>query len=62
MVADKEAEMPDCVQSVDYNHNRHTFEYYDQINKMPLGGKSRIITLELSKLESVVEKATEKKR
>jgi len=38
----------------------HTFEYYDQANKMPLGGKCRIITLELSKLESVVEKATEK--
>jgi len=34
----------------------HTFEYYDRKNSMPLGGRSRIITLELSKLEEVVEK------
>ena len=38
----------------------HTFEYYDPVNKMPLNGKCRIITLELSKLENVVEKAAEK--
>ena len=35
----------------------HTFEYYDSINKISLNGKSRIITLELSKLDKVVEKA-----
>ena len=34
----------------------HTFEYYDRKNSMPLGGRSRIITLELSKLEEVVER------
>ena len=34
----------------------HSFEYYDPFNKIPLNGRSRIITLELSKLEEVVEK------
>jgi predicted transposase/invertase (TIGR01784 family) len=37
----------------------HTFEYYDLVHGLPLKGKSRIVTLELSKLEKVVEKATE---
>jgi predicted transposase/invertase (TIGR01784 family) len=35
----------------------HTFEYYDPEHEMPLNGRSRIIALELSKLEQVVEKA-----
>jgi predicted transposase/invertase (TIGR01784 family) len=34
----------------------HCFEYYDPSRKVSLGGKSRIITLELSKLDKVVEK------
>ena len=34
----------------------HTFEYYDPINCVTLNGKSRIITLELSKLDKAVEK------
>ena len=34
----------------------HTFEYYDFIRQMSLNGRSRIITLELSKLEKVLEK------
>ena len=34
----------------------HTFEYYDPVNKVTLNGKSRIITLELSKLDNVIEK------
>ena len=34
----------------------HTFEYYDPIHNTSLNGKSRIITLELSKLGKVVEK------
>ena len=34
----------------------HKFGYYDQENKISLNGKSRIITVELSKLEQVVEK------
>ena len=36
----------------------HTFEYYDPVHTISLNGKSRIITLELSKLEKVVEKPT----
>ena len=36
----------------------HTFEYYDPVHRVPLNGKSRIITLELSKLDKVVEKPT----
>ena len=34
----------------------HTFEYYDSAHGIALDGKSRIITLELSKLEKVAEK------
>jgi predicted transposase/invertase (TIGR01784 family) len=34
----------------------HTFEYYDREHAVPLNGRSRIITLELSKLDKVVEK------
>ena len=34
----------------------HTFEFYDPKNGVSLGGRSRIITLELSKLDKVVEK------
>ena len=36
----------------------HTFEYYDPVHRVPLKGKSRIITYELSKMEKVIEKAT----
>jgi predicted transposase/invertase (TIGR01784 family) len=35
----------------------HTFEYYDPVHGVSLNGRSRIIALELSKLEGVVEKA-----
>ncbi|MDR1899287.1 MAG: Rpn family recombination-promoting nuclease/putative transposase [Treponema sp.] len=34
----------------------HRFEYYDPARLISLGGRSRIITLELSKLEAVAEK------
>jgi len=34
----------------------HTFEYYDPVHNISLKGKSRIITLELAKVEKVVEK------
>ncbi|MDR1618083.1 MAG: hypothetical protein LBS06_03420, partial [Treponema sp.] len=34
----------------------HTFEYYDPVHGIPLGGRSRIITLELSKLDRIIEK------
>jgi len=34
----------------------HTFEYYDMEHSVSLNGKSRIITLELSKLDKVIEK------
>jgi predicted transposase/invertase (TIGR01784 family) len=37
----------------------HTFEYYDPARRVSLGGRSRIITLELSKLEPVVAKPPE---
>ncbi|GHU84527.1 hypothetical protein FACS189473_2080 [Spirochaetia bacterium] len=37
----------------------HTFEYYDPEHKVSLGGRSRIITVELSKLEQVVAKPSE---
>jgi predicted transposase/invertase (TIGR01784 family) len=37
----------------------HTFEYYDPVHKVSLNGRSRIITLELSKLDKVVEKPIE---
>jgi predicted transposase/invertase (TIGR01784 family) len=36
----------------------HSFEYYDPKHKMSLNGKSRIITLELSKVEKAAEKPT----
>jgi predicted transposase/invertase (TIGR01784 family) len=34
----------------------HTFEYYDPVHGVSLNGRSRIITLELSKLDKVVKK------
>jgi predicted transposase/invertase (TIGR01784 family) len=34
----------------------HNFEYYDRVRRVSLGGRSRIITLELSKVERVIEK------
>jgi predicted transposase/invertase (TIGR01784 family) len=34
----------------------HTFEYFDPVHKVSLNGRSRIITLELSKLGKVVKK------
>jgi predicted transposase/invertase (TIGR01784 family) len=34
----------------------HHFEYYDPARKMSLGGRSRIITVELSKLDRIIEK------
>jgi predicted transposase/invertase (TIGR01784 family) len=34
----------------------HKFEYYDPVHEISLNGRSRIITLELSKLEKIVEK------
>jgi predicted transposase/invertase (TIGR01784 family) len=34
----------------------HHFEYYDPARRITLGGRSRIITLELSKLEQIIEK------
>jgi predicted transposase/invertase (TIGR01784 family) len=34
----------------------HTFEYYDSVHNVSLDGRSRIITLELSKLGKVVRK------
>jgi len=33
----------------------HTFEYYDSSNNISLGGKSKIITIELAKLEKIAE-------
>ena len=35
----------------------HTFEYYDPIHNVSLNGRTRIITLELTKLDEVVEKS-----
>ena len=34
----------------------HTFEYYDPVHGVALNGRSRIITLELSKVDKFVEK------
>jgi predicted transposase/invertase (TIGR01784 family) len=34
----------------------HTFEYYDREHEISLNGKTRIITLELSKMEKIIEK------
>ena len=36
----------------------HAFEYYDPTNKVSLNGRSRIITIELSKMDMIVEKPT----
>lgn len=33
----------------------HTFENYDRVNHIPLGGRSRIVTMELSKLGGVIK-------
>jgi len=38
----------------------HTFKYYDSIGLISLNGRSRIITVELSKLNKVVEKPVSK--
>ncbi|GHU10086.1 hypothetical protein FACS1894151_09080 [Spirochaetia bacterium] len=37
----------------------HHFEYYDPKSKVSLGGRSRIITVELNKLEKVIDKPVE---
>ena len=37
----------------------HSFEYYDKKRNVSLNGRSRIITVELSKLEKVIEKPIE---
>jgi len=37
----------------------HTFEYYDRKNDLSLNGRTQIITIELSKLEKIVEKPAE---
>jgi predicted transposase/invertase (TIGR01784 family) len=37
----------------------HSFEYYDPARLVSLNGRTRILTLELSKLEQVVKKSTE---
>ena len=37
----------------------HNFEYYDPVHKVPLNGRTRIITVELSKLEKVMNKPIE---
>ena len=34
----------------------HTFEYYDPFHQVTLGGRSRIITIELSKLGKIIKK------
>jgi predicted transposase/invertase (TIGR01784 family) len=36
----------------------HSFEYYDPVNQVSLNGRTRIITLELAKVEKIVEKPT----
>jgi hypothetical protein len=38
----------------------HTFQYYDIEHKTDLGGRTRIITLELDKLQGILEKPVEK--
>jgi predicted transposase/invertase (TIGR01784 family) len=40
----------------DDNEFYHSFEYYDPQRRVSLGGRTRIITLELSKVEQAVEK------
>jgi len=34
----------------------HNFKYYDETNRVSLNGRSRIITIELSKLEKIAQK------
>jgi hypothetical protein len=34
----------------------HTFEYYGELRKMPLGGRTHIITVELAKLDYLLDK------
>jgi hypothetical protein len=41
------------------SHAVHRFEYYDQERGMSLGGRAAVITLELRKLEELVEKPLE---
>jgi len=36
----------------------HTFEYYDPVSRISLNGRTRIIALELSKLDKIAEKPT----
>ncbi|GMO31553.1 MAG: hypothetical protein Ta2B_12650 [Termitinemataceae bacterium] len=38
----------------------HNFEYYDKEHQISLGGRSQIITVELDKLDKIVEKPVEK--
>lgn len=35
----------------------HNFEYYDPVNKISLNGRSRIITIELSKIRKILNKS-----
>ena len=37
----------------------HNFEYYDPEHKVSLNGRSKIVTIELSKLDKVIEKPAE---
>jgi predicted transposase/invertase (TIGR01784 family) len=46
-----------CFNDIEIIHN---FEYYDQKNKVSLGGRSRIITVELNKLDKIIDKPVEK--
>ena len=46
----------DKVHLFEDNDFYHSFEYFDPVNEISLNGKSRIITLELTKLENVMEK------
>ena len=39
------------------NNFYHIFEFFDPVNKVSLNGKSRIVTLELSKLEDIIDKS-----
>jgi predicted transposase/invertase (TIGR01784 family) len=38
----------------------HTFKYYDSKNNVSLGGRSQIITVELNKLDKIIDKSVEK--
>ena len=49
-ILDKEKFFPDDVLV-------HTFQYYDPVHGIPLNGKTRIITVELLKTESIVDKS-----